>query len=117
MCILSEESLKTLMYFFQLGLNLFCAFNRRFDPLFSQLQAKVREGQIGQVHSIKTVARDCPLPGIGYLKTSGNYDFYELRIKLVIKFFYIFKFIDDITMTSSYLVFNAVVNYTVEQNP
>ncbi|KAK4305837.1 hypothetical protein Pmani_022295 [Petrolisthes manimaculis] len=51
---------------------LLCAFNRRFDPSFCQLRQKVQAGEVGQVHLVKTVARDCPLPSIEYIKVSGG---------------------------------------------
>ncbi|CAK9826816.1 Uncharacterized oxidoreductase YrbE [Anthophora retusa] len=56
----------------EVGKPLFCAFNRRFDPSYSALRDKVRNGEIGHVHIIKTVARDCPLPNLEYLKISGG---------------------------------------------
>ena len=51
---------------------MFCAFNRRFDPSFKELQERVRAGEIGEVHVVKTVARDCPLPTKEYIKNSGK---------------------------------------------
>lgn len=51
---------------------LFCAFNRRFDPGYSTVRDRVHRGEVGHVHLIKTVSRDCPLPSIGYLKISGG---------------------------------------------
>ncbi|XP_068205694.1 uncharacterized oxidoreductase YrbE-like isoform X2 [Palaemon carinicauda] len=51
---------------------LLCAFNRRFDPSFKELQRRVHSGSIGQIHMVKTVARDSPLPSIDYLKISGG---------------------------------------------
>lgn len=54
------------------GTPLFCAFNRRFDPSYSAVRDRVRRGEIGHVHMIKTVARDSPLPTIDYLKISGG---------------------------------------------
>lgn len=56
----------------EVGKPLFCAFNRRFDPSFSSVQAKVRAGEIGHVQMIKTTSRDSPLPSINYLKISGG---------------------------------------------
>ncbi|XP_014486066.1 PREDICTED: inositol 2-dehydrogenase-like [Dinoponera quadriceps] len=56
----------------RVGRPLFCAFNRRFDPSYSSVRDRVRQGEIGHVHMIKTVARDSPLPSIEYLKTSGG---------------------------------------------
>ncbi|XP_017761639.1 PREDICTED: inositol 2-dehydrogenase-like [Eufriesea mexicana] len=51
---------------------LFCAFNRRFDPSYAAVKERVRSGEIGHVHVIKTVSRDSPLPSIDYLKISGG---------------------------------------------
>lgn len=56
----------------KVGRPLFCAFNRRFDPSYSAVRDRVRKGEVGHVHMIKTVARDCPLPTIEYLKASGG---------------------------------------------
>lgn len=56
----------------KVGKPLFCAFNRRFDPSYNAVRDRVRNGEIGHVHVIKTTARDSPLPGIDYLKTSGG---------------------------------------------
>lgn len=49
---------------------LFCAFNRRFDPSYSTVRNRVRSGEVGHVHIIKTVSRDSPLPSLEYLKMS-----------------------------------------------
>ncbi|XP_029157418.1 uncharacterized protein LOC114929880 [Nylanderia fulva] len=54
------------------GTPLFCAFNRRFDPSYSEVRDRVRRGEVGHVHMIKTVSRDSPLPTIDYLKHSGG---------------------------------------------
>ena len=51
---------------------LFCAFNRRFDPGFSDVREKIRNGQLGQVQQIKLTSRDSPLPSVAYLKISGG---------------------------------------------
>lgn len=56
----------------KVGRPLFCAFNRRFDPSFSAVYERVRRGEVGHVHTIKTVSRDSPLPSIEYLKHSGG---------------------------------------------
>ncbi|KMQ88297.1 putative oxidoreductase yrbe-like protein [Lasius niger] len=56
----------------KIGKPLFCAFNRRFDPSYSEVRDRVRRGEVGHVHTIKTVSRDCPLPTIEYLKLSGG---------------------------------------------
>jgi len=56
----------------EVGKPLFCAFNRRFDPSFSSVQQKVRQGFLGHVQRVKTVSRDSPLPSMAYLKISGG---------------------------------------------
>ena len=52
----------------EVGKPLFCAFNRRFDPSFASIRAKVHNGEVGHVQMIKTTSRDSPLPSIEYLK-------------------------------------------------
>ncbi|KAJ9594222.1 hypothetical protein L9F63_014382, partial [Diploptera punctata] len=54
------------------GKTLFCAFNRRFDPAYSLLKKRVRQGEVGHVQTIKVCSRDSPLPSIEYLSTSGG---------------------------------------------
>ncbi|KAL0112726.1 hypothetical protein PUN28_012177 [Cardiocondyla obscurior] len=54
------------------GQPLFCAFNRRFDPSYSNVRDRVRNGEVGHIHTIKTVSRDSPLPTVDYLKMSGG---------------------------------------------
>ncbi|XP_076640133.1 inositol 2-dehydrogenase [Colletes latitarsis] len=56
----------------KVGKPLFCAFNRRFDPSYSAVKHRVRNGEVGHVQVIKTVARDSPLPTLEYLKMSGG---------------------------------------------
>lgn len=56
----------------KVGRPLFCAFNRRFDASYSTVRDRVRKGEVGHVHVIKTVARDSPLPSIEYLKISSG---------------------------------------------
>jgi len=56
----------------EVGKPLFCAFNRRFDPSFASIRAKVHNGEVGHVQMIKTTSRDSPLPSIEYLKISGG---------------------------------------------
>ena len=52
---------------------LLCAFNRRYDPAFSALQGAVRRGDVGTLHALSTVSRDCPKPSLDYLKISGYF--------------------------------------------
>ncbi|KYM99276.1 PREDICTED: inositol 2-dehydrogenase-like [Cyphomyrmex costatus] len=56
----------------KVGKPLFTAFNRRFDPSYSNVKERVRKGEVGHVHMIKTVSRDSPLPSLDYLKLSGG---------------------------------------------
>lgn len=50
----------------------FTAFNRRFDPNFASLQARLRAGEIGAVELIQITSRDPSPPPISYIKTSGG---------------------------------------------
>ena len=45
---------------------------RRFDPSFENIWTRVRSGELGSVHVVKTCSRDSPLPSIDYLKSSSN---------------------------------------------
>jgi len=56
----------------KLGLPLLCAFNRRFDPHFGTIHKRVKEGELGKVHVVKTCSRDSPLPSMDYLKISNG---------------------------------------------
>ncbi|XP_070561822.1 uncharacterized oxidoreductase YrbE-like [Ptychodera flava] len=54
------------------GIALYCALNRRFDPAIRSVVQRVKAGEIGQIHQIKTTSRDAPLPPLSYLKISGG---------------------------------------------
>lgn len=56
----------------KVGKPLFTAFNRRFDPSYVAVRDRVRNGDVGHVHTVKIVSRDSPLPTIDYLKVSGG---------------------------------------------
>ena len=45
------------------NLILFCAFQRRFDPSFAAVQAKLSSGQLGTIQVIKSTSRD---PAVGF---------------------------------------------------
>lgn len=47
-------------------------FNRRFDPSFAALHARIRRGDIGNVEQVIISSRDPGLPPIAYLKVSGG---------------------------------------------
>lgn len=55
-----------------LGLVLYCAFMRRFDPGFSSAYRKARAGELGKIKMVKSCSRDSPLPTMEYLKQSGG---------------------------------------------
>ena len=46
--------------------------SRRFCPQMRNVCDQVQAGKIGQMHTIKTVARDAPRPPTSYLKISGG---------------------------------------------
>lgn len=54
------------------GVPMLVGFNRRFDPSFAALAAKVREGAVGAVEQVIISSRDPGLPPLGYLKVSGG---------------------------------------------
>lgn len=56
----------------KVGKPLFCGFQRRWDPTFSDIQSRVRKGEAGHIQVIKSISRDSPLPSIDYLKISGG---------------------------------------------
>lgn len=51
---------------------MFIGFNRRFDPSFAELHARLSRGTIGNVEQVIISSRDPGLPPIAYLKVSGG---------------------------------------------
>jgi len=51
---------------------MFVGFNRRFDPSFASLHARLRAGEIGAVEQVIVSSRDPGLPPLAYLKVSGG---------------------------------------------
>ena len=51
---------------------MFVAFNRRFDPSFAALHARIARGEIGNVEQVIVTSRDPGLPPIAYIKVSGG---------------------------------------------
>jgi len=47
-------------------------FNRRFDPNFRELKARLDRGAIGKVELVQITSRDPGLPPLGYLKVAGG---------------------------------------------
>ncbi len=54
------------------GIKLQVGFNRRFDPLFSQLREQIGTGNIGTPHLLRITSRDPTPPPVGYLRKSGG---------------------------------------------
>ena len=54
------------------GVPFLTAFNRRFDPNFAALKARIAGGDIGQVELVTILSRDPGPPPIDYVKTSGG---------------------------------------------
>ncbi|MDG1282673.1 MAG: inositol 2-dehydrogenase [Pseudorhodobacter sp.] len=48
------------------------AFNRRFDPNFANVQARIRAGEIGEVEIVTILSRDPAPPPVSYIKSSGG---------------------------------------------
>jgi len=51
---------------------MFVAFNRRFDPSFAALHARIARGDIGNVEQVIVTSRDPGLPPLSYIKVSGG---------------------------------------------
>ncbi len=51
---------------------LMIGFNRRFDPNFAELQARIRRGDIGDVEIVTVISRDPAPPPPAYVKASGG---------------------------------------------
>ncbi|UTH45779.1 inositol 2-dehydrogenase [Loktanella salsilacus] len=51
---------------------LMTAFNRRFDPNFASVHARIQAGEIGNVELVTILSRDPAPPPISYIKTSGG---------------------------------------------
>ncbi len=54
------------------GVKLQVGFNRRFDPTFARVRQAVADGEIGDVHLVKVVARDPSPPPPEYVADSGG---------------------------------------------
>ena len=54
------------------GVKLQVGFNRRFDPTFARVRQAVVDGEIGDVHLVKVVARDPSPPPPEYVADSGG---------------------------------------------
>ena len=54
------------------GVPMLVGFNRRFDPNFASLRARMSAGEIGATEQVIITSRDPGLPPIAYLKVSGG---------------------------------------------
>ncbi len=48
------------------------AFNRRFDPNFANIAARIAKGEIGEVEIVTIMSRDPSPPPVSYIKSSGG---------------------------------------------
>jgi myo-inositol 2-dehydrogenase / D-chiro-inositol 1-dehydrogenase len=63
---------KTLKVVEKSGVALMVGFNRRFDPNFGALKARIDEGVVGNVELVTILSRDPGAPPISYIATSGG---------------------------------------------
>ena len=54
------------------GVPMMVAFNRRFDPSFAALHARIARGEIGAVEQVIITSRDPGLPPLAYINVSGG---------------------------------------------
>jgi len=54
------------------GVPFLTGFNRRFDPGFASLQARINAGDIGDVELVTILSRDPSPPPVSYIKSSGG---------------------------------------------
>jgi myo-inositol 2-dehydrogenase/D-chiro-inositol 1-dehydrogenase len=54
------------------GVPFMTAFQRRFDPNFANVKARIDEGAIGDVEMLTILSRDPAPPPLGYIKSSGG---------------------------------------------
>jgi myo-inositol 2-dehydrogenase/D-chiro-inositol 1-dehydrogenase len=67
-----ERIRETLAVVAQAGIKLQIGFNRRFDPTFARLRRAIENGEVGDLHLVKIVARDPEPPPIEYVESSGG---------------------------------------------
>lgn len=54
------------------GARFFLGFNRRFDPHFGRLHARLRSGEMGELETLHIISHDPAPPPIDYVKVSGG---------------------------------------------
>ncbi len=70
---MSADNIRTLITHVEAAkVPFFTAFNRRFDPNFANVQARIAGGEIGNVEIVTILSRDPTPPPIDYIKSSGG---------------------------------------------
>lgn len=70
---LSAERIRAVMTVVEdSGVPLFIGFNRRFDPNFAALKARIDAGQVGDVELVTILSRDPTPPPVSYIERSGG---------------------------------------------
>lgn len=54
------------------GVGFLTAFNRRFDPNFANVQARIAAGEVGNVEIVTILSRDPSAPPVSYIESSGG---------------------------------------------
>lgn len=80
-------------------------FNRRFDPDFANIHARVRAGELGSTHLLRITSRDPACPSKEYIKTSGG-----LFMDMAIHDFDMARFLMDSEVTEVYAAGSALIN-------
>ena len=78
-------------------------FNRRFDRNFKKVRDSVREGAIGEVHTVRVTSRDPEAPPVSYVKVSGG-----IFVDMTIHDFDMVRYLTDSEVTEV-SVFGAVL--------
>lgn len=87
------------------GVQLQVGFNRRFDPSLQELQRAVRDGAVGDLHSLRVVNRDPKAPDIEYVRRSGG-----MFLDFTIHDFDTVRFLSDSEIEEVYAVGSALVD-------
>ncbi|WP_187430866.1 Inositol 2-dehydrogenase [Roseobacter fucihabitans] len=70
---MSADRIRTCMAMVEAaGVPFMTAFNRRFDPNFAALHARIMQGDIGDVEIVTILSRDPAPPPLSYIKSSGG---------------------------------------------
>ena len=80
-------------------------FQRRFDPTFAALKARIEQGEIGELEALNVISRDPGAPPISYLQRSGG-----IFKDMLIHDFDIFRWILGEEAESVYAIASALVD-------